>query len=94
MKTFNTFSELENSTQNKTGAAFTCSERANEQYILESTGYAAVAGDVTFANNRVGARQLNVAGQITTSGLITSQTAIQQVEMAMDGNGNKMELRD
>ena len=59
MKTFNTFSELERSKQTKVGEEFICQERANARYILQTSGYVALPGDVTFANGRVGALQID-----------------------------------
>ena len=39
---------------------FVCQERANAEYILQASGYVALAGDATFANGRVAALQIVV----------------------------------
>lgn len=60
MKEFDTFAELQASTQNRTGTRFVCRERANANYTLQTAGYVALAGDATFANGRVAALQFLV----------------------------------
>lgn len=62
MKDFETFSELENTKQSRAGTRFICRERSNANYILQPSGYVALAGDVTFANGRVGALQRSYEG--------------------------------
>jgi len=57
MKEFETFAELAASKQTKVGTRFVCRERANAEYILQASGYTALAGDVTFANGLVGKLQ-------------------------------------
>ena len=52
-----TFANLELLTSATTGQAFVCQGRANAKYILKESGYVALAGDATFANNRVAALQ-------------------------------------
>jgi hypothetical protein len=42
-----------------TGTTCICQERANARYILQPSGYVALPGDVTFANGRVGALQVD-----------------------------------
>tara|TARA_R100000544_G_scaffold16105_1_gene7634 strand:- start:6198 stop:8075 length:1878 start_codon:yes stop_codon:yes gene_type:complete len=75
MKTFSTFSELEASTQNKTGDTFVCTERAGAKYIVQAGGYIALAGDVTFANGRVGALQINGRAPVENFASITEAFA-------------------
>jgi hypothetical protein len=53
-----TFVNLAASSPVQTGQRFICRDRANAEYILQSEGYVALAGDVTFANSRVGALQV------------------------------------
>lgn len=53
------FAALETLRPVKTGQAFICQERANAKYILQPSGYVAKPGDVTFANGRVGALQID-----------------------------------
>ena len=67
MKEFQTFSELSGSTQVKEGLRLVCRERANAEYILQADGYVALAGDVTFANARVGALQIKAEGMSVLS---------------------------
>jgi hypothetical protein len=40
------------------GEVFVCVERANAEYIVQASGYTALAGDVTFANGLHGALQI------------------------------------
>jgi|GEM_PF-3149235 len=49
-----TFAGLEALEPETDGLAFICQERGNAKYILQTLGYVALAGDVTFANGRVG----------------------------------------
>lgn len=53
------FSELEALEPENDGLAFICQERANARYILQTLGYVAQEGDVTFANGRVGELQID-----------------------------------
>lgn len=57
------FSELSLMTPSEDGESryvrFICPERANAEYLLQPSGYVALAGDVTFANGRVGALQID-----------------------------------
>jgi hypothetical protein len=55
-----TFANLAASNPIQTGQRFICRERANAEYILQASGYVALTGDVTFANGRIGALQLDV----------------------------------
>jgi hypothetical protein len=41
------------------GQRFTCVERADAEYIVQASGYTALAGDATFANGLIGALQIN-----------------------------------
>tara|TARA_R100000544_G_scaffold36853_2_gene26095 strand:- start:28129 stop:29724 length:1596 start_codon:yes stop_codon:yes gene_type:complete len=52
-----TFSNLQALEPEDTNDSFICLERANAHYVLQASGYAALSGDVTFANGRVGALQ-------------------------------------
>lgn len=54
---FSTFALAEASSLTKGGLEITVQERANAKYILQPSGYVALAGDVTFANGRVAALQ-------------------------------------
>lgn len=54
-----TFANLQTFSPTVDGTTFICQERANAKYILQSSGYVAKAGDVTFANGRVGALQVS-----------------------------------
>lgn len=54
-----TFANLELLRPVKTGQSFICQERANARYILQTSGYVALPGDVTFANGRVGKLQID-----------------------------------
>jgi len=62
MKEFETFAELAASKQTKVGTRFVCRERANAEYILQASGYTALAGDVTFANGLIGELQRSSEG--------------------------------
>ena len=44
------------------GQTFVCTERSGAKYIVQPSGYAALAGDVTFANGRVGELQMSTEG--------------------------------
>ena len=46
------------------GSTFVCQERASAEYILQPTGYTALAGDATFANGRVAALQATAGGNV------------------------------
>ena len=54
-----TFANLAASSPVQDGQRFICQERANANYILQPSGYTALAGDVTFANGRVGELQID-----------------------------------
>jgi len=69
-----TFSGLENLRPFKVGQAFICQERANAKYILQPSGYVALPGDVTFANGRVGALQVDDAPYVEHFGGVSSQS--------------------
>lgn len=63
----NTFSELEALSPSEDGLTpkrYICVERANAEYLLQPSGYVALAGDVTFANGRVAALQIDGAAMI------------------------------
>ena len=65
-----TFANLAASSPVQDGQRFICQERANANYILQAIGYVALPGDVTFANGRVAALQINSAGMdVKTFGL-------------------------
>lgn len=53
---------------------FICVERANAEYLLQPAGYVALSGDVTFANGRVGALQID--GEINTANFESIQSAL------------------
>jgi hypothetical protein len=74
MKVYATFLELQASVQTLTGSEFVVRDRANANYILQASGYVALAGDVTFPNSRVAQLQVNTGTQITTTSLIASTT--------------------
>ena len=59
-----TFAELEALEPEADGLVFICQERENAKYILQNISYAALAGDVTFANGRVAA--LQIGGTVLT----------------------------
>lgn len=54
-----TFANLQTFSPTVDGTTFICQERANARYILQTSGYVALPGDVTFANGRVGALQVD-----------------------------------
>lgn len=54
---YSAFSDLEDARPTQTGQSFICQERSNAEYILQASGYTALAGDVTFSNGRVAALQ-------------------------------------
>lgn len=54
-----TFANLQTFSPTVDGTTFICQERANARYILQASGYVALPGDVTFANGRVGALQVD-----------------------------------
>jgi hypothetical protein len=62
-ESFETFALLQASTSGNVGQELICRERANAAYILQPTGYAALAGDATLASGRVAQLQ---TGQDTT----------------------------
>jgi len=68
VESFDTFSALEASTRTLTGSEFVCRERANANYILQASGYIALAGDATFANGRVAKLQINGVANILKFG--------------------------
>lgn len=77
---YQTFADMESLRPNKTGQEFICQERANARYILQPVSYLAQTGDVTFANGRVGALQIDGWINIRWMGateLTDSTTAIQ-----------------
>jgi len=82
MKEFETFAELAASKQTKVGTRFVCRERANAEYILQASGYTALAGDVTFANGLVGA--LQVTGEVNLSFFGVLQNAESLLDSATD----------
>jgi hypothetical protein len=53
------FTDLQAFSPTVDGTTFICQERANAKYILQPSGYTALPGDVTFANGRVGALQID-----------------------------------
>jgi hypothetical protein len=55
---YQTFAELQALTETVDYKQFSVVERASATYILQPVGYAALAGDATFANGRVAALQL------------------------------------
>lgn len=54
-----TFANLQTFSPVVVGTTFICQERANAKYILQPSAYVAKTGDVTFANGRVGALQVD-----------------------------------
>lgn len=52
-----TFANLELLNPTLDGQIFICRERGNAEYVLQSSGYTALDGDVTFANGRIAALQ-------------------------------------
>lgn len=48
---------------------FICVERANAEYLLQPSGYVALAGDVTFANGRVAALQIDGYASVLNFGV-------------------------
>lgn len=71
-----TFANLELLRPVKTGQSFICQERANARYILQTSGYVALPGDVTFANGRVGALQIDGWANVRWFGVSTGNTDI------------------
>lgn len=65
---FDTFANLQALRPSQTGQSFICQERANAKYILQASGYVALAGDVTFANGRVGQLQIDSNTNIDSFG--------------------------
>lgn len=65
LKQVDTFTELEALSPSEDGLTpkrYICVERANAEYLLQPSVYVALAGDVTFANGRVGALQIRDGG--------------------------------
>jgi hypothetical protein len=60
-----------------TGTPFTCQERANAEYILQPSGYTALAGDATFANGRVAKLSTSSTIQAAWFGLSSSNSNTQ-----------------
>ena len=58
-ESFETFNLLQASTSGNIGQKLICRERADAAYILQPTGYAALAGDATLANGIVAKLQIN-----------------------------------
>lgn len=79
-----TFTNLQLHKPTQDGQSFVCQERANAKYILQTSGYVALAGDVTFANGRVG--QLQVS-----AGLIAENFGLNTAESDVN---NKLSLQD
>ena len=67
-----TFANLAASSPVQDGQRFICQERASANYILQPSGYAALAGDVTFANGRVAALQIDSAMDVRKFGASTA----------------------
>ncbi len=84
MKEFISFEDLENSIQTSAGQKFVCRERANAEYILQPTGYTALPGDVTFANGRVGALQIDGWMNIECFGATQGVDSTAEIQAAID----------
>lgn len=57
--TLDAFEDVENLSPEDINQRFICVERGNANYVLQPQGYVALPGDVTFANGRVGALQVD-----------------------------------
>ena len=66
------------------GKIFVCIERANAEYIVQASGYVALAGDVTFANGLIGALQINGLCDLYWFG------ALQNAESLLDSATNDL----
>ncbi len=82
-----TFANLAASSPVQDGQRFICQERANANYILQPSGYTALAGDVTFANGRVGAL---IGGSNNTSITVNVPSDFSTVQDAIDFYYNKV----
>lgn len=74
-----TFAQMASNRPVKTGQSFKCQERANAEYILQTSGYTALAGDVTFANGRVGSLQLEGGANAYIEWFTTPQSGLDRL---------------
>ena len=79
---FGTFASLQASNYTQDYQKFTVRERANAEYILQPSGYTALAGDTTFANGRVA--QLQIDGQCHLAWFGAVQNAESLLDSATD----------
>ena len=68
---FNTFAQAQAAGLTKTNQRIIVVERGNANYILQASGYVALAGDLTLSNGRVAALQINPNGMdVKSFGLV------------------------
>ena len=96
MNIIQTFAQLQQ-VKAKESQRFTCVERANAEYVVQPSGYVALAGDVTFGNGLVGALTLKSKTNVLFFGAkydgITDDTqAHQDCLERLDSNGGGVML--
>ena len=84
-----TFTSLQLYRPVKNGQSFICQERANAKYIVQPIIYIPQTGDVTFANGRVGALQLNGGANVAWFGAVGDGVAddTQAIQDAINRGG-------
>lgn len=81
---FATAADLAACTWCEDGDNSTCVERANAQYVLAASGYTALAGDITAANGRVWALQIDGWMNIECFGAKQSVDSTSEIQAAFD----------